>query len=269
MLKDTVYIERKYPTDMQVLRVYAIGDVHVGSQDFDLESTQKMIRIIENDPCAAVVICGDLGDFGLKNSRTNIYQSAIPNPKEQIEVIHDLFSPIASKISAAVPGNHEERLVREVGVCPLYDLCVRWGIQEVYRENVAITKYVFGSYKGDRNQNVFFGITSHGSSRNKHHKHILCYEGADFSVSGHNHTPYYAPEGRLRIERGGKANEARHVPFKEIVVNAHLRPGGYSLKHEYEIAPPPELPYLELTMVRENNRNRTLHRIMNYHTITI
>lgn len=48
-----------------------------------------------------------------------------------------------------------------------------------------------------------------------------------------------------------------------------LAPGGYGLKKEYEIPAPPELQYLELTTRRESNRNRTIHKIMNYHAIQL
>lgn len=50
-------------------------------------------------------------------------------------------------------------------------------------------------------------------------------------------------------------------------MGANLSPGGYGLKHEYETCPPPELQYLELRAYRDNDRNRTLTRVMNYHTI--
>jgi hypothetical protein len=53
------------------------------------------------------------------------------------------------------------------------------------------------------------------------------------------------------------------------VVDANLAPGGYSLKKEYEIAPPPELQYLDLSMYREANHSRTEHRVMDYHAIQI
>ena len=41
------------------------------------------------------------------------------------------------------------------------------------------------------------------------------------------------------------------------------------IKKEYEIPPPPELQYLELSTWREADRNRTEHKVMDYHAITI
>lgn len=265
MLDDLDVIIKKYPDDMNTLHVYGIGDVHVGSPEFDERSIRKKIQIIADDPCAAVCLCGDLGDYGLKNSKTNVYQATM-TPREQQRYILELFNPIIDKVAAAVPGNHEERVTREVGTCPLYDLCVIWGIPEVYRQNVAITKYAFGLLDNERKHSTFVGITSHGSTRNKHHKFVSGFDGIDFAISGHTHTPEYSPRGKIRVDK--KKATAFHVPYKEIVVDASLTPGGYGLKKEYEILPPPELQYLELYMYREGRRS-SLRRVVNYHSIQI
>ena len=266
MFNDLEVICLSLPEDMQKLHVYALGDVHVGSQQFDEQAVRKKIKIIQDDPCGVVCLCGDLGDYGLKNSKTNVYRATM-SPKAQQEYIYDLFLPIANKIAAAVPGNHEERIMKEVGMCPLYDLCVRWGISERYRENLAITKYTFGLWPAQKQQIVFVGITTHGSTRNKHKKFIACFDGIDFAISGHTHTPEYSPHGKVRVN--SLAGTASLVPYKEIVVDANLSVGGYGLKNEYEISAPPELQYLELSGYRGTGQTRAKQKVMNYHTIQI
>ena len=77
MHNDLDLIIKRYPDNMNVLRVYALGDIHVGSPQFNEQAIKKKIQIIRDDPCAAVCLCGDLGDFGLKNSKTNVYQATI------------------------------------------------------------------------------------------------------------------------------------------------------------------------------------------------
>lgn len=266
MNNDLDIIVKKFPMDFEALHVYAIGDVHVGSEEYDEKSVLKKIDIIKNDPYGVVCICGDLGDFGLRNSKTNVYRATM-QPKEQKDYIYELFKPIAEKITAAVPGNHEERLMKEVGTCPLYDLCVLWGIPDVYRENLAITKYIFGKGKGKNTQHNFVGITTHGSTRSRHKKFIECFDGIDFAISGHTHTPEYSPHGKLRVDRNKLV--VTHAPYKELVVDANLKVGGYGLKKEYEIPTTPELQYLELIGYRETDGTRRLRRTINYHTITI
>ena len=190
-------------------------------------------------------------------------------PQEQQRYIYELFYPVKDKIVACTPGNHEERITKSIGTCPLYDLCVLWGISDAYRENLAIVKFMFGSPKGNhRQQNIFIGIVTHGSTRAKHKKFIAGFDGADFCVAGHTHTPEYSPHGKIVIDRGHAT--ARHVPYEEIVVDANLTPGGYGIKKEYEIPPPPKLQYLELTTKRDSDSNsRAIIRVMNFHTIQI
>ena len=265
MNNDLTVITKRYPEEWSKLRIYAIGDLHVGAQGFNESAVKKKIQIVKDDPNAALVICGDLGDFGLKNSKTNVYQATM-QPQEQQEYLYELFQPVKDKISAACPGNHEERLVRETGINPLLTLCCRLGCEDAYRENMAITKYVFGR-QSNKQSNVFYGLTTHGTTRNKHKKFIACFDGIDFAVSGHTHTPEYSPHGKIRIER--THGTATHVPYKEIVVDANVEPSGYGLKHEYEIAPPPELQYLELYAYRDNTRLRTLHRVIDFHAVQI
>lgn len=266
MHSDLDLIIKKYPHNQDVLRVYAIGDVHVGSEQFDEDAVRKKIEIIRDDPCGVVCLCGDLADYGLKNSKTNVYKATM-QPAEQQQFVYELFLPIADKIVACTPGNHEERITKEVGICPMYDLCVLWKVPEVYRENIAITKFSFGSVRGKKQQYVFVGLTSHGSTRNKHKKFIGCFDGIDFAISGHTHTAEYSPHGKIRIDRINAT--ASHVPYKEIVVDANLTPGGYGLKKEYEVTAPPELQFLELRAYADRDPSRTIRKVINYHSISI
>lgn len=265
MNSDLDVIVKQFPAEWPLLRLYAIGDVHAGSAQFS-DAIKKKLQIIKDDPYGVLSICGDLGDYGLKNSKTNVYQATM-QPKEQQEFIFKLFEPVKDKIVSAVPGNHEERVTRETGLCPLYDLCVLWGIPEVYRENVAILKLLFGLQSNGKRQHSFVGITTHGSSIRKHQRFSACFQPIDFSIAGHSHTPMYYPHGVIRID--AKHAKASWVAYHEIIVDANLTPGGYSIKHEYEIAPPPELQYLEMRVIRENNRERTAHKIIDYHAIQI
>lgn len=266
MFSDLDVIVRSFPSDWPLIRLYAIGDCHVGAETFNETALKKKIQIIRDDTYGVVTLCGDLGDFGLRSSVTNPLRAKM-QPAEQMDTIFHLFEPIKDKIVSAVPGNHEARLVKESGIDPLLTLCCRWGCEEVYRENVAILKLLFGQRSGGKQQNAFIGITTHGSSIRKHQRFIACFQPIDWSVSGHSHTPMYYPHGVIRID--SKSAKAKHVGYKEIVVDANMTPGGYAIKNEYEISPPPELQYLELSVYRETDKKRTPHKIMNYHSIQI
>lgn len=266
MRNDLEIITKEFPHKQNVLRVYAIGDVHVGSEQFDEDALKKKLKHIREDPCGVLCLCGDLGDYGLKNSKTNVYKETMP-PQEQQKYLRKLFEPVKDKIIAAVPGNHEERITKEVGTCPLYDLCVLWGVPEAYRENLAILKLMFGNRHGSRQQQMFIGVVTHGSNRTRNKRFISGFDGIDFAISGHTHTPEYVPHGKIRIDR--IHGTADHVPYKELVVDANLTLGGYGIKKEYEILPPPELQYFELSAIRDKDKNRTDRRIIDYHSLTL
>ena len=267
MHTDLDIIVKQFPAEIgQRLRVYAIGDVHVGAETFNESAIKKKLSIIEEDEAGCLALVGDLGDFGLKTSVSNIYKATM-SPAEQIDYIYELFLPVKDKIIACIPGNHEERLVREAGVCPLLQLACRWQIPEVYRENLAIVKLIFGQREKGR-QLSFWGSMSHGSTRNKDRNLAMQIEGTDFHISAHTHKSEYAPRGKIRINPTGEI--ATHIPFKHLVVDANLSVGGYGLKKEYEIPAPPELQYLELGVRRDNSRKtNALVKTIDYHAITL
>ena len=266
MYNDLTLIVKRFPTDWPCCRLYALGDIHVGSEQFSERAIKKKIQIIQEDPYAVASVCGDLGDYGLKNSISNVYRQTL-SPAEQQRYIKELLEPIKDKIVSLVPGNHENRITKETGLCPLYDIAVLLGIQDVYRENVAILKLSFGQQSNRKRQNAFIIITTHGSSIRKHQRHMMSYQGVDASISGHSHSPMYYPHGVIKIDANRAT--AKWAAYHEIVVDANLVPGGYSIKNEYEIAPPPELQYLELRVIRDTDRNRTMHKVIDYHAIQI
>lgn len=242
MKNDLEMIIRELPTNLDHVNLYAIGDLHIGSREFNEKLTRKKMEIIKNDECGFWVGCGDFLDFGICTSKTNPME-AVLQPQEQKEFLYELMRPYIDKCVALVPGNHERRSVKTVGFNPLYDVACRWQIEDRYREYLALVKLGFGSnHSGKR---TWYGIgVSHGSSRNKHQKYIRSFSGLDAFCSGHSHTPFYQPHGTIHCDlRSGKA---RKVAYKELVVDAGLDSGGYALAGEYEISPPSELQYLRL-----------------------
>ena len=138
VLDDFILINSKF-IDKEKLNVYPLGDVHIGSKEFDLKLFQQWIEMVKSDPNGAVVIVGDVMNMGLRNSKSNVYEEKL-SPMEQKEFCYELLSPISEKIIAGCPGNHEYRMVKEVGTNPLYDVFCRMRIEDRYRENVCFIK---------------------------------------------------------------------------------------------------------------------------------
>lgn len=77
MRPDLELIIRKMPSSWKHINLYALGDIHVGSEQYDEEATKKKIKIIRDDPHGLVTLCGDLADYGLKNSVSNVYRQTM------------------------------------------------------------------------------------------------------------------------------------------------------------------------------------------------
>ena len=149
----------------------------------------------------------------------------------------------------------------------MYDLCVRWNIKDVYRENIAFVKLAFGNMHGSRQQMISVGAVMHGTSKNRHHNFLGFIDGIDWSIAGHQHSLSYHSAGRLRVDR--IHGTISHAPCCEIVVDSNLNPGGYGIQKEYGIPAVPELQYIELSYYRDSTNSRRMHRVMNFHSIQI
>lgn len=264
---DLVPIRFDVPGTPSEIHVYALGDLHVGAPNWDEKLTIKKINAILDDPVGYVHLCGDLMNNGLKNSKTNTYLETLM-PAEQKQWITKNLRPLAARIISAVPGNHEDRTTREVGLSPLYDIMAAWGIEDRYRENLALSVIDMGKNRVGRT--VYGGLCTHGSGRNKHQKFITGFDGIDYAVSGHTHTPMYCPHGKICLSLRTKT--AKHVGYHEIVVDAGMRPGDYALKREYQISTPPRLDYLTLHEVRKTTSEgpwKTNQRRIDYNSIQI
>lgn len=208
-----------------------MGDKHIGSLEFDETLFLQQIEEVRKNKNARLIICGDLLDTGIVGSKTSVYEQAM-TPHEQKIYLFEALKPIAGKIVAMVPGNHEARISKSCGINTLYDVAAMLDITEVYRENFAVVKLHVGVRDRDKTKsNCYIGVVSHGSSNAKHQKWTTSFDGADFFISGHTHTPSYTPRGKLKIDPYN--NKVRHVGYKEIVVDSGLSYGGYAIKAEY------------------------------------
>ena len=228
MLDDFVLIDSKFDNNT-TLNIYPLGDVHIGSKEFDLDLFKEWIEVVKNDPNGAVVIIGDMMNMGLRNSKSNVYEEAI-SPRQQKELCYALLEPIADKIIAGCSGNHEYRAVKEVGLNPLYDVFCRLRIEDRYRENVCFVKLTVG--KQNRGQPNTYGVVlTHGSTKNKDERWTYSVDGCDCFISGHTHLGTHQPLGKIRMDL--IHNKVKTVGYQHIVVVPFQSYGGYSVRGKY------------------------------------
>ncbi len=227
MLDDFQLIDSKF-SELSHLNIYPIGDVHIGSKEFDLDLFMEWRDVVLNDPNSAVVIVGDMMNMGLKSSKSNVYEETL-NPMAQKELCFELLSPIADKIIAGCPGNHEYRTVKEVGTNPLYDVFCRLRIEDKYRENACFIKLTVG--KRNHNPNVYGLVLTHGASKSKDERWTYSIDGCDCFISGHTHLGTHQPCGKIRMDLSH--NKVKTVGYQHIVVLPFQRYGGYALRGKY------------------------------------
>ena len=227
MLDDFILINSNFVKNT-VLNIYPLGDVHIGSKEFDLDLFLQWREMVENDPNGAVVIIGDIMNMGLRNSKSNVYEERL-SPMEQKEMCYELLKPIADKIIAGCSGNHEYRSVKEVGMNPLYDVFCRLCIEDRYRENACFIKLTVG--KKGKNNNTYAVVLTHGSSKNKDEKWTYSVDGCDCFISGHTHLGTHQPMGKIRMDLSH--DKVKMVGYQHIVVLPFQRYGGYAIRGKY------------------------------------
>ena len=227
MLSDFTLIQSKFD-DFSQLNLYPLGDVHIGSKECNLNLLKQWIDMVGSDPNGRVVLIGDMMNMGLKNSCSNIYEEAL-SPMEQKELTYELLSPIADKILAGCPGNHEYRNVKEVGTNPLYDVFCRLRIEDRYRENICFLKLTVG--KNGSNPNTYGVVLTHGKSKQQDLDWTYAVDGADVFISGHTHLGTHQPCGKIRMDLSH--NCVKTVGYQHIVVLPFQEYGGYSARNKY------------------------------------
>lgn len=227
MLDDFQLIRSTFP-DKLFLNIYPLGDVHIGSKEFDLDLFKQWIEMVKSDPNGAVVIIGDMMNMGLRNSKSNVYEETL-SPLQQKELCFELLNPIADKIIAGCSGNHEYRAVKEVGTNPLYDVFCRMRIEDRYRENVCFIKLTVG--KQGKNPNTYGVVLTHGSTKNRDEKWTYSVDGCDCFISGHTHLGTHQPLSKIRMDL--THDKVKSVDYQHIVVQPFQRYGGYAIRSKY------------------------------------
>ena len=227
MLDDFHLIQSNFGNN-DILNIYPLGDVHIGSKEFDMELFEKWIDTVKNDPNGVVVIIGDMMNMGLRNSKSNVYEETM-SPMQQKELCYKLLNPIADKIIAGCSGNHEYRAVKDVGMNPLYDVFCRMCIEDRYRENICFIKLTVG--KQGKNPNTYGVVLTHGSSKNKDEKWTYSVDGCDCFISGHTHLGTHQPMGKIRMDL--THNKVKTVGYQHIVVVPFQSYGGYAVRGKY------------------------------------
>lgn len=204
-------------------RVYAVGDVHIGAREADLDGFAKFIDKVRREKGSYVVIVGDVLNFGTRDSVTNVYEETMP-PSAQVDKAAELLAPVADKILGCVGGNHEKRGVKSVDLDPLYQVMTLIRKPELYRPNMAFVRV---RLKNDATsaKEAYSLLLVHGRTENKKRHFANAVEGVDAIVSGHTHNGLVEKPARIVFTHN---NNVVVRPLVSLTATSWLNYGGYA-----------------------------------------
>jgi len=220
----------KYPTTMEKIRIYPLGDLHIGSPEFCEEHWKKWKKMVMDDEYSRVVLIGDMMDNGLKMSKTDSYEATM-RPREQKEWLKTELAGIKDKIIGVVNGNHEYRSARECDDSPLYDVLCKLDLEHLYRENIAFIKISLGLRAGKDRQISYAVALSHGKSRGRVERFSYALDGVDILITGHTHDPSNTFPSKLVFDMHNEC--IRQVDMVQLTVPSFLNYGGYGMRDMY------------------------------------
>jgi predicted phosphodiesterase len=233
-LKPLVY---EFPDNNDII-IYPISDLHIGAREAMVKEWDKFKKRLKEEDYSYIAIAGDMMNNGTKNSVTNVYEETM-RPMEQKKWLVEQLSDIKDKILCVVPGNHENRSVKEVDDNPLYDVCCKLDIEDKFRENMAVLILRLGNVKGNGLKNPTYtgavlhgsgGGTLTGSAINKNERFAYSFDGLDFMIVGHTHKPVNTVPSKIVVDKQNKRVSLK--PFRVIVSTSWLNYAGYAIRKQ-------------------------------------
>lgn len=252
-------ITTKIPADKAY--ILPVGDIHWGDKSFKRRGLSKLRENLEwaqeHSDVTRIVLMGDIFNIAGRNEKTSPFES---DPDEVMEA-EDFFKDYAPLIIGAVRGNHEARMVRQFGICPLEVMCRHLGVP--YMGTSGILKVQVGK----RPEEEWYWQTYHlgvhhstggggtlGNAVNRAVKLETIYEGCDAYLIGHNHQLgaavrsifyptqhgikerkiHYVSCGSYLDYEGGYAEEAMYAPSK--LGSPRIRLDGRRDKHDVHVS---------------------------------
>ncbi|MBE6725110.1 MAG: hypothetical protein E7576_07980 [Ruminococcaceae bacterium] len=235
MLQDFIMITRHFPGNDD-LKIYPISDVHLGAAEH-MESAWREFRTkVMGEENSYLVLAGDLINNATRSSVSNIFDETM-RPSSQKKLMAEMLMPLKDRILCAVPGNHEGRSGKDADDDPVYDICSKLDIEDLYRENIAFLKIQIGdpAANGARNPTYVIAVT-HGAGGgiltggvvNRAERFGYAIDGADALILGHSHKPFTTQPAKLKVNPYN--NTVSVKPFKVISATSWLEYGGYAAR---------------------------------------
>lgn len=247
-------IIQKLPETLKSAEILVLADLHIGDMQSDVRLIKELIDSVAETPSRYAILAGDIMNNAIIGSKGDTYTATL-SPTEQLQYAVELLKPIAEKILAVVPGNHEERTTRTAGFDLTAAICTELGIPSVYRENAALLFVSLGRALNWKpyTYSIYINHGRGGGRKIGGKMNALADYGniidTDIYIVGHTHLPASFRDRAFRVA----PHRGTAILRDRLFVNtaSALRYGGYAERQGYQ---PASNSYPIITLSGEEHR---------------
>lgn len=162
--------------------VYPLGDLHKGSPKHQGRRWREWLDFLVAEPDRSLLNTGDNFNSAIIGSKSDVYDEVM-RVGDAKRALREELRPLAEqgRIDVMMPGNHEDRITRAVGDCPVLDIAEFLDVPYV-RASVLLVYVV-----GDMTYEIYVRHgTGNGQSLASLQKSAMTI-AADVFVTGHTH----------------------------------------------------------------------------------
>lgn len=233
LLSDFEPMIREFEHD---IKVYPISDLHIGSVECQVKRWEQFKRQLLSEPNSYITIGGDMMNNATRSSVSNVFEETM-RPREQKKWLAEQLSDIKDRILCVVSGNHCARSGKDADDSPLYDVCCKLDIEDLYRDNVAFLILRFGDKSGSGLTNpTYTACVTHGAgggiytgaSVNRNERFASYIDGLDILIVGHSHKGALTKPQKIVIDAQNK--RVSYKDYTVITSTSWMDYGGYALR---------------------------------------
>jgi hypothetical protein len=231
MLSDYTPILFDTDRDFKSVDLYFAHDIHYANECHDNAKWKAFKKMVLAEPNRYVIFVGDCFETAILGSKSDVYSQAFP-PQSQKEWFTEQLIELDGHVVALVPGNHENRITKTVGLYPLYDCAKDADIPELYRHRFAFIDIGVGDRVGTGGKQFHYvGFAAHRMKDCKAYNGSDFVDGIDFACYGHDHDA--KDHARAKLVYDSKNKFVSHKNIEVINSGAFLTYGGYGAEAGY------------------------------------
>lgn len=123
--------------------IYPLGDLHIGAEQHNGEMWAEWLEYLADRQDCSLLGTGDFLNTAIIGSKSDIYDEQM-TVGEAKRLLRSQLAELAKqgRIDGLAPGNHEDRITRATGDCPILDVCDSLGVP--YVRSAALFVYTVG-----------------------------------------------------------------------------------------------------------------------------